>query len=72
MGNGSVLQSHGNHVFLSVFNAFADSFRNFSCLAQACANLALAITDYYDCSKGKTTAAFYDFSNAVDENDVFL
>ena len=59
-------------MLFGVFNTFADSFRNFSCLAQACANLALAITDYYDCSKGKTTAAFYYFGNTVDENDIFL
>lgn len=72
MGNGSVLQSNGNHVFLSVFNALANGFRNFGCLAQACAYLTFAITDYYNCSEGKTAAAFYDFSNAVDENDVFL
>ena len=30
MGNGTVFQRNGNHMFLSVFNAFADCFRNFT------------------------------------------
>ena len=72
MGNGAILQSNVNHVFLSIFNALANRFRNFGSFAEACAYSAFSITDNYNCSKGKTTAAFYDFSNAVNKNDVFL
>ena len=72
MRNRTVFESNGDHILLGIFDAFTDSFRNFSSFAEACAYFAFAIADYYNCSKLKTTAAFYDFSNAVNENNVFL
>lgn len=72
MGDCAVLQSDSDHVLFGIFDAFTNRFRNFSCFAEACTDLTFAIADYDNSCKGKTTAAFNDFSNAVDENNVFL
>ncbi len=72
MRNGSTNQRYSNQVFLSVFNAFTNSFRNLCSFTQAHAYMTIFITYNNKCSEGETTSAFNNLSNTVDENDFFL
>ena len=71
MRNGGPYGRNRDQIFLSVFYAFPDRFRNFGRFAQAHTYMALTIANHNQCGKGEATAAFNNFCNAIDEDNFF-
>ena len=49
-----------------IFFSLADSFRNFSCLTNTCANVSVAISDNYECCKTEVTTTLYNLCYTLD------
>ncbi|BAH80620.1 conserved hypothetical protein [Streptococcus dysgalactiae subsp. equisimilis GGS_124] len=61
-----------DHVFLSSFNCFTDSFWNFLSFTSTKSNTTISITNNYKSCKAKTTSTFNNFCNAVNRNNAFF
>ncbi len=61
-----------DEIFLRIFFAFADRFRNFLRFAKTYAYVSGFIADHYKRRKTEGTTAFYNFRNAVYRNNSVL
>ncbi len=72
MGHSTFQDWNLNKVFLSGFNTFGNSSRNFSCLSKAPTDYAVAVTDNYDCGERESTATLCHLGDTVNSNQSVL
>jgi hypothetical protein len=71
MGQGGARQGDGDHVLLGGLDALADGLGNFGGLAQAVADLALAVAHDHQGGEFHNPAALHGLGNAVQVYDFF-
>ena len=71
MGNGGAGESDGEHVLLGGFQALADRLGDFSGLAKAVTDLALAVANDHQSRELGHAAALHGLGNTVEENELF-
>jgi hypothetical protein len=60
-----------NHGLAGAFGSLAEGFRNFLSLAEAEANVALAVANDDEGAEAETTATLHDLGNTVQTNNLF-
>ena len=63
---GDFVERYADEVLGCILFALADSFRNFGCLAQTAAYVAVFVTDNNECCEAHVAAALYDLCDTLD------
>ena len=69
VGDGAFVYGHADEVLLGGLYAFGDGSLNFVRFAEAPADDAVFVADYYDCSEAERTTTFGHFGDTVDGNE---
>jgi len=71
VGDGAAGQGHVDHILLSVLDALADRLGHFGGLAQAVADLALAVADHHQGGELHDTTTLNGLGNSVGSDYFF-
>ena len=69
--NGGTIKGNGDHVLLGSLEALADRLGDFSGLAKAVTDLALAVANDHQSRELGHAAALHGLGNTVEENELF-
>ena len=66
------MEGNLDHIFLCVFNSFADCFRNLGCFAESVTYVAIAIAYNHQSCEASDTTTFNGFGYTVHDYELFL